>query len=219
MTQKIGEQNQCGSRGFNNRGLLKLGWVEYKTNTGNRRRTPRTTELKLKSMEERYEDRKCLISAMKDAERSQDYQNPYTAKLEATAMALRCMPDGLQCRELTVLSSSQSSLKAIARPRQQSGQVITRQIYEHAERLRKGNNKIKVMWTPSRDDDLTMGREAKRRAQKATRAECTPQSLPCQARSTRTRLMAAQLRQQRRLPDRVGGHSKRIDRALQANTR
>ncbi|KAG7402836.1 hypothetical protein Forpe1208_v016710 [Fusarium oxysporum f. sp. rapae] len=63
MTQKI------ENRGFNNRGLLKLGWVDYKTNTGNRRRTPRTTELQLRSMEELYEVRKCLISAMKDAER------------------------------------------------------------------------------------------------------------------------------------------------------
>jgi hypothetical protein len=129
-------------------------------------------------------------------------------------MTLRCMPDVLQCRELTVLSSSQSPLKAIARPRQQSGQVTIRQIYEHVERLGKGNNRVKVMWIPSRDDDLTMGREAKRQAQKATRAERTPQSLPYQARSTLTSLMAAQLRQQRRLPDRVGGYSKRIDRAL-----
>jgi hypothetical protein len=40
---------------------------------------------------------------------SRDDQNHYTAELEAIAMALRCMPDGLQCRELTALSSSQSS--------------------------------------------------------------------------------------------------------------
>ena len=70
------------------------------------------------------------------------------------------------------------------------------------------------MWVPSRDNDLTMGREAKRQAQRATRAECTLQVLPYQARSTRTRLVAARLRQQRRLPDKVGGYSKRIDRAL-----
>ncbi|KAJ3454423.1 hypothetical protein MRS44_018317 [Fusarium solani] len=145
---------------------------------------------------------------------SRDDQNPYTAELEAIAMALRCMPDGLQHRELTVLSSSQSSLKAIARPRQQSGQITIRQIYEHTERLGKGNNRVKMIWIPSRDDDLIIGRKAKRQAQRATRAECTPQSLPYQARSTRTRLVAAQLRQQQRLPDRVGGYSKRIDRAL-----
>ncbi|KAI7768236.1 hypothetical protein LZL87_014082 [Fusarium oxysporum] len=127
---------------------------------------------------------------------SRDDQNPYTAELEAIAMALRCMPDGLQCRELTVLSSSQSSLKAIARPQQQSGQTSIRQIYEHIERLRKGNNRVKMIWVPSRDDDLSMSREAKRQAKKATRAGCTPQSLPYQARSTRLRLAVSQLHQQ-----------------------
>ncbi|KAK7583154.1 hypothetical protein V3481_012448 [Fusarium oxysporum f. sp. vasinfectum] len=63
MTQKI------ENIGFNNHGLLKFGWVEYKTNTGNCRRTPQTTEMQLSSIEELYEDRKCLISAMKNAER------------------------------------------------------------------------------------------------------------------------------------------------------
>ncbi|KAM6505284.1 hypothetical protein FSOLCH5_15485 [Fusarium solani] len=145
---------------------------------------------------------------------SRDDQNPYTAELEAIAMALRCMPDGLQHRELTVLSSSQSSLKAIARPRQQSGQITIRQIYEHIKRLGKGSNRVRMVWIPSRDDGLAIGRKAKRQAQKAARAEYTPQSLPYQARSTRTRLVAAQLHQQRRLPDRVGGYSKRVDRAL-----
>ncbi|RKK10435.1 hypothetical protein BFJ66_g16458 [Fusarium oxysporum f. sp. cepae] len=58
MTQKI------ENRGFNNRGLLKLGWVEYNSKTGARRRTLRTTELKLKSIEELYDDRKRLVSAM-----------------------------------------------------------------------------------------------------------------------------------------------------------
>jgi ribonuclease HI len=108
---------------------------------------------------------------------SRDDQNPYTAELEAIAMALRCMPDGLQCRELTVLSSSQSSLKAIVRPRQRSGQTSIRQIYEHIERLRKGNNRVKMIWVPSRVDNLSMNREAKRQAKKATRAECAPQAL------------------------------------------
>ncbi|RKK10846.1 hypothetical protein BFJ65_g14842 [Fusarium oxysporum f. sp. cepae] len=145
---------------------------------------------------------------------SRDDQNPYTAELEAIAMALRCMPDGLQCRELTVLSSSQSSLKAIARPQQQSGQTSIRQIYEHIERLGKGNNRVKMIWVPSRDDDLSMSREAKRQAKKATRAGCTPQSLPYQARSTRLRLVVSQLHQQRKLPNNVGNYSKRIDRAL-----
>ncbi|KAF5228402.1 hypothetical protein FAUST_11105, partial [Fusarium austroamericanum] len=50
MTQKI------ENRRFNNRGLLKLGWVEFISDSGTRRQTPRTTELKLKSVEELYYD-------------------------------------------------------------------------------------------------------------------------------------------------------------------
>jgi hypothetical protein len=57
------------NRGFNNRGLLKLGWVEYNSKTGTGRRTPRTTELKLRSIEELYDDRKRLVSAMNNAEK------------------------------------------------------------------------------------------------------------------------------------------------------
>jgi hypothetical protein len=72
-------------------------------------------------------------------------------------MALRCMPDDLQRRDLTILLSSQSSLKATTRPRQQSGQVTVRQIYEHVKRLGNGNNRVKMMWIPSQDDGLTMG--------------------------------------------------------------
>jgi sigma54-dependent transcription regulator len=95
-----------------------------------------------------------------------------------------------------------------------SGQGTIRQIYEHIERLGKGNNRVKMIWAPSPDDDFAMGRKAKRQAQRVTRVECTPQSLPYQARSTRTRLAATKLRQQQTLPDRVGGYSKRIDRDL-----
>ncbi|KAJ9413493.1 hypothetical protein QL093DRAFT_2569582 [Fusarium oxysporum] len=62
MTQKIEHR-------FQQSWVAEVWWVEYKTNTGNCRRTPQTTEMQLSSMEELYEDRKCLISAMKNAER------------------------------------------------------------------------------------------------------------------------------------------------------
>jgi hypothetical protein len=53
------------NKGFNNRGLLKLGWIDASGN----RRTPRTTESKLRSLEELYADRKSLLSAMKNADK------------------------------------------------------------------------------------------------------------------------------------------------------
>ncbi|KAF5001004.1 hypothetical protein FDECE_11093 [Fusarium decemcellulare] len=113
-----------------------------------------------------------------------------------------------------MVSSSQSSLKAIARPRQQSGQITIRQIYKHVERLAKGNNRVKMIWAPSRNDHFTTCRKAKRQAKKATKAGCTPESPPYQARSTRTSLATSQSQRQRALPDRAGSYSKRIDRAL-----
>ncbi|KAJ3454575.1 hypothetical protein MRS44_013175 [Fusarium solani] len=51
---------------------------------------------------------------------SGDDQNVYAAELEAIAMALRCMPDALQHRQLTVMTSSRSTLEVIARPQQQT---------------------------------------------------------------------------------------------------
>jgi hypothetical protein len=103
--------------------------------------------------------------------------------------------DSLQHRELTVSPGMQSSLKAIARRRQQPGQVTIRQSYEHIERLRKRNNRVKMVWEPPLDDSLTMSREVKRQTRKSTRVECTPRLLPYQARSMRTRLVVAQLHQ------------------------
>ncbi|KAF4466806.1 endonuclease exonuclease phosphatase [Fusarium albosuccineum] len=88
------------------------------------------------------------------------------------------------------------------------------EIYKHVERLAKGNNRAKMIWAPSRNDHFTTYRKAKRQAKKATKAGCTPESPPYQARSTRARLATSQSQRQRALPDRAGSYSKRIDRAL-----
>ncbi|RKK08303.1 hypothetical protein BFJ66_g17088 [Fusarium oxysporum f. sp. cepae] len=50
-----------------------------------------------------------------------DEQNAYTAELEAIAMVLRCMPDGLRHRDVIIATRNRSALQAIAKPRQQSG--------------------------------------------------------------------------------------------------
>lgn len=68
---------------------------------------------------------------------SRDDQNTYTAELEAMAMSLRCMPDGLQHRQLTLMTSNRSALEVIAQPRQQSGQRIIQEIHKQAERLQQ----------------------------------------------------------------------------------
>ncbi|OBS15657.1 hypothetical protein FPOA_12243 [Fusarium poae] len=77
-----------------------------------------------------------------------DEQSAYTAELEAIALVLRCMPDGLRHRDVIIATRNRSALQAIAKPRQQSGQCTTREIYRHARRLGKGGNIIKMRWVP-----------------------------------------------------------------------
>ncbi|KAG4268290.1 hypothetical protein FPRO04_14801, partial [Fusarium proliferatum] len=97
-----------------------------------------------------------------------DEQNAYMAELEAIAMVLRCMPDGLQHRAIIVATRNRSALQAIAKPRQQSGQGAIREIYRHARRLEKGSNTIKMRWVSSTNESFTLGVKAKTEARKAT---------------------------------------------------
>ncbi|KAG7402896.1 hypothetical protein Forpe1208_v003620 [Fusarium oxysporum f. sp. rapae] len=116
-----------------------------------------------------------------------DEQNAYMAELEAIAMVLRCMPDGLQHRDIIVATRNRSALQAIANPRQQSGQGAIREIYRHARRLEKGSNTIKMRWVSSTNESFTLGVKAKTEARKATESGCQATKPPHQARSTRLR--------------------------------
>jgi hypothetical protein len=124
-----------------------------------------------------------------------DEQNAYMAELEAIAMVLRCMPDGLQHRDIIVATRNRSALQAIAKPRQQSGQGAIREIYRHARRLEKGGNTIKMRWVSSTNESFTLGAKAKAEARKATDSGCRVTNPPKQARSTRLRVLLTQRRQ------------------------
>ncbi|OBS15371.1 hypothetical protein FPOA_13812 [Fusarium poae] len=97
-----------------------------------------------------------------------DEQNAYMAELEAIAMVLRCMPDGLRHREVIIATRNRSALQAIMKPRQQSGQGTIREIYKHAERVGKGGNTITMRWVSPTNDSFTLGAKAKTEARKAT---------------------------------------------------
>jgi hypothetical protein len=143
-----------------------------------------------------------------------DEQNAYTAELEAIAVVLRCMPDGLRHRKVIIATINRSALQAITKPRQQSGQGTIRETYKHAERLGKGGNTIKMRWISSTNESFTLGVKAKAEARKATDSGCRVTNPPRQARSTRLRVLLAQRRQRMMLPEGVGGYSKRLDKAL-----
>ncbi|KAK8912689.1 hypothetical protein VCV18_012368 [Metarhizium anisopliae] len=83
---------------------------------------------------------------------SREEQNPYMGELAATAMALRCLPGWLRNRDVMIISSNQSALQVVARPRQQSGQYIVQEIYSYAGLLQSRGNTVKMIWQlkPSR---------------------------------------------------------------------
>ncbi|KJZ69201.1 hypothetical protein HIM_11401 [Hirsutella minnesotensis 3608] len=140
-------------------------------------------------------------------------QNPYTAELAAIAMALMCTPTDLPCREVTVVTSSRSALQVIRHPRRQSGQGIIRQVYDHVNRLVRRGWSVSFIWAPAKDVRLAWASAAKTAAKKATQAGAVAEKPSCRAKSTTLRLALA--RQQRdQLPENVGKHSKRVDRAL-----
>jgi hypothetical protein len=143
-----------------------------------------------------------------------DEQNAYTAELEAIALVLRCMPDGLRHRDVIIATRNRSALQEIAKPRQQSGQCTTREIYRHARRLEKGGNTIKMRWVSSTNGSFTLGVKAKAEARKATDSGCRATKPLYQARSTRLRVLLAQRRQHMVLPESVGSYSKQLDKAL-----
>ncbi|KJZ68272.1 hypothetical protein HIM_12337 [Hirsutella minnesotensis 3608] len=140
-------------------------------------------------------------------------QNPYTAVLAAIAMALMCTPTGPPCRGVTVVASSRSALEVIRRPRKQSGQRTIRQIYDHVNRLVRRGWSVQLIWAPAKQARFAWASVAKAAAKKATQAGSVAEQPTYRARSTTLRLALA--RQQRdQLPENVGKHSKRIDRAL-----
>ena len=111
------------------------------------------------------------------------------------------------------MMSSRSALEAIRQPRQQSGQQIIRQIYDHVKRLEDEANSLRMMWVPAGEEDFAPGPKAKAAARKATEGECRPEVPPYQARSTRIRLAITKQSQTTPL-GRIGRYSKTIDMAL-----
>lgn len=140
-------------------------------------------------------------------------QNPYTAELEAMAVALERIPTETRGRWISILSSNRSALAAISQPRQQSGQETIRRIYKRTQSLRKRGNAVNAIWIPAYAD-IMLKQQAKAEARKSTRVEQQPEKQPFQAKSTAIRLALAAIQQEWTLPEHVGKYSKKVDIAL-----
>uniref|UniRef100_A0A093VG96 Uncharacterized protein n=1 Tax=Talaromyces marneffei PM1 TaxID=1077442 RepID=A0A093VG96_TALMA len=110
-------------------------------------------------------------------------QNPYTAELEAIAVALeRISPETCQ-RWISILSSNRSALSAISQPRQQSGQLTIRRIYRLIQFLQQRGNAVNAIWILGHAD-IDLQRQAKAEARKSTGTERLPEKQPFHAKST-----------------------------------
>ncbi|KAJ0132729.1 putative phosphatase SPAC5H10.03 [Fusarium oxysporum f. sp. albedinis] len=138
--------------------------------------------------------------------------NPYTAELTAIARGLKYLPE-MKYRVVVILTSNRSAAQAIGNPRQQSGQGHIREIYDAIEKLKGDMNRVRLIWLPS-DSELKIQRIAKMSARHATEPYVTPRIGTSKAKTTILSRTRADLRRERKLPDGVGRHSRKVDSAL-----
>ncbi|EXL39262.1 hypothetical protein FOCG_18129 [Fusarium oxysporum f. sp. radicis-lycopersici 26381] len=138
--------------------------------------------------------------------------NPYTAELAAIARGLKYLPE-MKYRVVVILTSNRSAAQAIGNPRQQSGQGHIREIYDAIEKLKGDMNRVRLIWLPS-DSELKIQRIAKMSACHATEPYVTPRIGTSKAKTTILSRTRADLRRERKLPDGVGRHSRKVDSAL-----
>jgi ribonuclease HI len=142
-------------------------------------------------------------------------KNLYSGQLAAMAYALRSLPT-IADRNVAVITSHKAVVMSLGNPRQQSGQVYMRLIYEAIEKLRERGNRVAIEWIPVSDEnELVM--VAKTDAREATKDGATPRRQFPRMRSTTLNIQKQKLKTERCIPEKVGKHAKRIDAALPGN--
>ncbi|EXM13869.1 hypothetical protein FOTG_17687 [Fusarium oxysporum f. sp. vasinfectum 25433] len=143
---------------------------------------------------------------------TREEHNPYTAELAAIAHGLGCLPE-IKYRVIVILTSNRSVAQAIGNPHQQSGQGHIREIYDAVEKLRRDGNRVNLIWLPP-DREVKFQKTAKMSARCATEPYMTPQRGFAKAKTTILNRTRADLRREKKLPDGVGRHSRKVDSAL-----
>jgi hypothetical protein len=101
----------------------------------------------------------------------------------------------------------------VANPRQQSGQECLRCIYDRTKKLRQEGNTSTVAWLPVSEENELLA-TAKDRARAATTPDACPQASFSAMGSTMLSVARSMVPVNSNLPDNVGKHSKKIDKAL-----
>ena len=139
-------------------------------------------------------------------------QNPYSGELAAMGDGLDALPK-LRFRHILLTTRNKAAVQTLQKPRQQSGQRFIRRIYKLVRTLKRYGNMVTVAWLPTNEGD-ELSKIAKDKAKAATSQGCTPPSQLPSMRSTTLNLTRVKLASTKKLPENVGQHSKRIDKAL-----
>lgn len=143
---------------------------------------------------------------------TREEHNPYAAELEAIAHGLNCLPE-IKHRAVMILTSNRSAAQAIRNPLQQSGQGHIRRIYNTIGKFREDGNRVNLIWLPS-GGELKIQKIAKISAHHTTEPYATPRKGAIKAKTTILSGIKTDMRNERKLPDGVSRHSKKVDRAL-----
>jgi hypothetical protein len=112
-----------------------------------------------------------------------------------------------------ILTRNGLAAQAIGNPRQQSRQGHIREIYDAVEKLRGEGNGVNLIWLLS-NSELEIQKIAKTSARHAKEPYVTPRKGAVKAKTTILSQTKADLRSERRLPEGVGRHSRKVDLAL-----
>ncbi|KAH6667232.1 hypothetical protein B0J14DRAFT_442909, partial [Halenospora varia] len=67
-------------------------------------------------------------------------------------MAIQGVPSYLLRREITIITSNLAAIQVINQPKHQSGQASVIRIYDAVRELRKGYNRVLLMWVPAQHE-------------------------------------------------------------------
>jgi len=153
-----------------------------------------------------------ICNILKDA-RAKEGANPYTTELSAINQALRCLSDQIQGRNIYINTRGLSAVQGLMQPKQQSGQMDIKAIYQAAEKLLQQGNQIQCIRLPTK---VTSQQQtaAKKAARDPTRQEAPLKLSPYQARPTTTRRAIEAMKKSHTLPRKVGDFTTKLNRAL-----
>ncbi|KAH8655687.1 hypothetical protein BX600DRAFT_369605, partial [Xylariales sp. PMI_506] len=113
---------------------------------------------------------------------TRDKQNPHTAELTAINQALQSLQ--LDTHQLVVIiTCNKAAALTLKRPRQQSGQIELKSIYDEVKRLRTKGNKIRAVWKPA-NSEFGLMKISKTQARQSTKEDIDPPKKSFRARST-----------------------------------